>query len=1486
MSLEGWKEVVKGVWRNPAVGDVIKVSENSWQFIPTEDFKISPKGGYTDRYFFGTLENVQRKASDFIMDAKVQGVHPFDMPSQNIFNGWIEGRNDFQGRTGWTHPKYGGIMVSNKTGKVLEFNPFGNGVDWTSNNYAMPERWGTFKSLEEASQKIPPMMEEAKKTGRAPWLSEKIVLPAGALEQARKRKAETDVVVARENAKLDAKIKSFEEGEVKKSDAVASIVSANAGRRIIIIPCSATKNPVSGPTPARDLYTGSNFQGNLKAAIAQVGEANVRIMSAKHGLLELDQKIEPYDVKMGSKESLSQNMRRFTDFGLQLSDLRGAQIETMLPQQYLKILKKAAALPSGIGVEIGVDHFAGSRGIGDQRSMAKKLLGLGTNPVPPMPKVTLGKAKPVEAPAPVAKTDAQKVAEIAQHYLAKPDALVGRNGVIRTSDPTVVATDPTAIHHPHGLLAAIRVGLDRGDDKKVLLKALNALYKMNGKIFESKTGIPQKEFPKKLVERLAFAEKLVADTQYDKLFNSKPEPEPKPVERTPMWGQDQSPMSPEEAQNSAYRYNNHDSIYDFAPPELKSLIDRKREILKQYNPLEQQLENVARKPADERDAWAKLFKLTPQYEQYKALGEKLGHLESQIQYVRYGLPAPPAPKGMLDAEPAPTPTQVAAGQMAQQAAGKNPAAQPSVYTSYYTPAHEARLQYLTDKYPAVTAWQPLGVSSRFKPANALEENEARELIALTRLQRAANNRSSSLDPLTGKSKTAEIIAKFEQTGNPNDKVDASIAAGVDSTWQYQDMNVNPVPPFTESNLTVDRYRQALSQVRELYKAENANKDDEVKAGVAEIVASGILGAGFAASKSRKPLVQLQSVEQALRAGLNNEMVSGVLTRTPVGQVAAQIAPTAEAMAAQATTKSLNPAVAVQAAQNVSGPARTLNPAAVARAFNPRLTPIEGLPAGNIRGVLSPPTPSAFEQMLRTNLGPVEENMAIIPRRSAARGIRAADKLLRSTNNQAILNQLTGQTVGGTPLSIEEVVAQQQLRSLSPANRLVGQVNQFLASPNPVGPSPQLALPSSTGQAGSLVRAASPGDLVARRGLIPSGGPANGYQLGNVTESFVGRPIASIGPTGNPGAIPPYTPPGLPGGGVGGGGAAGGGGFGGGGASGGTGPLAIGPGSGGGGGVPGGGVAGNPLVQAASKPGFFAYGPEGLSFATNANAVARLASRGFGVAPGLLAEQGALSSLAGPGLLRAAGAGLVQGAPLIAAQIANKGLDAFTPKQYQNDAGYRFTQGALTGAAVGSIIPGANLVTIPAGALIGGVGNTLKGWFDDRSATQQQTDNERRYARLGALMSTAGLTQQQRAAMKARYDTQVMLADGDANQVKSFLDQMEQQVVGMAGSNPYSLTGQDLIGLQAEIGKYMQPLQARMTASGAGLAGAYNQIASQMTNPQMADAARLQAANAQASADANNLAIARMGTYAPMNYAYTLDNSRPQTSTASLAGLTG
>jgi hypothetical protein len=203
-----------------------------------------------------------------------------------------------------------------------------------------------------------------------------------------------------------------------------------------------------------------------------------------------------------------------------------------------------------------------------------------------------------------------------------------------------------------------------------------------------------------------------------------------------------------------------------------------------------------------------------------------------------------------------------------------------------------------------------------------------------------------------------------------------------------------------------------------------------------------------------------------------------------------------------------------------------------------------------------------------------------------------------------------------------------------------------------------------------------------------------------------------------------------------------------------------------------------------------------------------------------------------------------------------------------------TTGAGVGAGIGSIIPIPGISTAVGagiGALLGGTANTIKGWFDDRGMTEVSKKNQQRYVGLTGLMDTAGLTQRQREALMSQYNTQMQLVGDDTKAQKLLLDSLEQQVVGLAGSNPYQVTGQDLIGLQAQIQDYMRPLQERMSATSSGLAAAYNNIASQMQSPQLADAMRLQGANVQAAADRQILANAQSASSLPASYGLQMNN---------------
>ena len=221
---------------------------------------------------------------------------------------------------------------------------------------------------------------------------------------------------------------------------------------------------------------------------------------------------------------------------------------------------------------------------------------------------------------------------------------------------------------------------------------------------------------------------------------------------------------------------------------------------------------------------------------------------------------------------------------------------------------------------------------------------------------------------------------------------------------------------------------------------------------------------------------------------------------------------------------------------------------------------------------------------------------------------------------------------------------------------------------------------------------------------------------------------------------------------------------------------------------------------------------------------------------------------------------------------------------KNSAWDRFATGATFGAGLGAGI--GNVIPIPGvgagigaatGAVLGGTANMIKGWFDDQGLTEVSKKNQQRYAGLTDLMDTAGLTARQREMLMAQYNTQLKLVGDDTEAQKQLLDTLESKIVSVAGSNPYQVTGQDLIGLQAQIQDYMRPLQERMSSSSAGLAAAYNSIANQMGSSQLADAIRLQGTNVQAAADRQILANAASASALPASYALQMQNlTRSQT----------
>lgn len=66
---------------------------------------------------------------------------------------------------------------------------------------------------------------------------------------------------------------------------------------LALVGCGAAK--LGHRAPAGQLYTGQHYRACMAAALACVPPAQIRIVSALHGLVRPDQELDPYDVTLG-----------------------------------------------------------------------------------------------------------------------------------------------------------------------------------------------------------------------------------------------------------------------------------------------------------------------------------------------------------------------------------------------------------------------------------------------------------------------------------------------------------------------------------------------------------------------------------------------------------------------------------------------------------------------------------------------------------------------------------------------------------------------------------------------------------------------------------------------------------------------------------------------------------------------------------------------------------------------------------------------------------------------------------------------------------------------------------------------------------------------------------------------------------------------------------------------------------------------------------
>lgn len=134
-----------------------------------------------------------------------------------------------------------------------------------------------------------------------------------------------------------------------------------AGDIVYVVPCGADK--LEHDAPARDLYTAAHFAKTLRTAerMAAADGGRVFILSAMYGLVDPDEQLTPYDLRMGQRGCITT-----TELELQIRDkgLAESSFFGLLPRVYREALEAALApLHNGVA-----DVYEGAaRGIGDQR---------------------------------------------------------------------------------------------------------------------------------------------------------------------------------------------------------------------------------------------------------------------------------------------------------------------------------------------------------------------------------------------------------------------------------------------------------------------------------------------------------------------------------------------------------------------------------------------------------------------------------------------------------------------------------------------------------------------------------------------------------------------------------------------------------------------------------------------------------------------------------------------------------------------------------------------------------------------------------------------------------------------------------------------------------------------------------------------------------------------------------------------------------------
>ena len=108
-------------------------------------------------------------------------------------------------------------------------------------------------------------------------------------------------------------------------------------KKIVLISC--VKSKLKYPVKAKDLYTSTLFQSNLQYAYQLKPDA-IYILSAKYGLLELDQIITPYELTLNTMTEAEKKgwSRRVLDVLQKKADLKSDLFVILAGMNYRKYL--------------------------------------------------------------------------------------------------------------------------------------------------------------------------------------------------------------------------------------------------------------------------------------------------------------------------------------------------------------------------------------------------------------------------------------------------------------------------------------------------------------------------------------------------------------------------------------------------------------------------------------------------------------------------------------------------------------------------------------------------------------------------------------------------------------------------------------------------------------------------------------------------------------------------------------------------------------------------------------------------------------------------------------------------------------------------------------------------------------------------------------------------------------------------------------------